>query len=60
LNMCFNLKPISNTWYLYTPYLENPVKVFSEVISEKIDVNETLSSALQGCPKIGKSTDLSE
>ena len=40
--------------------LEGPVKVFSEVISERIDVNETLSSTLQGCPKTGKSTDPSE
>jgi len=40
--------------------LESLVKVFSEVISERIDVNETLSSTLQDCPKTRKSTDSSE
>ena len=31
--------------------LENLVKVFIEVISERIDINKTLSSTLQGCSK---------
>jgi len=38
---------------------DNPVKVFSKVILERINVNETLSST-QGCSKTGKSTDSSE
>ena len=37
--------------------LEGLVKVFSEVISERIDVNETLSSTLQDCPKTRKNTN---
>jgi len=40
--------------------LEGLVKVFSEVISKRIDVNETLSSIFQGCSKTRKSTDSSE
>jgi len=49
-------------WYLIfsCSSLEDLVKVFNEVILERIDVNETLSSTLQGCPKTEKSTDPSE
>jgi len=36
--------------------LEDLVKVFSEVILERIDANETLSNTLQDCPEIRKST----
>ena len=48
--MCFNLKPISNT----CSSLEGLVKVFSEVILERIDVNETLSSTLKAILRQGR------